>query len=372
MCAALPACHPAPPRTGAATSAMAAAEGVSAGKRALLELFRRSGTSTPGLQGKVVLGTVVPSNRRSDKFVEVDTGFKSPVAMTVEELQRAGCETHVGARVPVTVEYLRTPLGEMSVSAERARDTERSENIWEEIRSAHATGGLVKGRVLNPVNGGFAVGLAGLVAFMPRFKAPRTPRVGHLDWFEVMAVNPDPRNVVVASPLYDKLERALQADRHATSAAASASKAAEPRQARLQRSASGGGDFTWVREAASRGKAATQAAAQQQQVDGGAEKKSGRAGGGGGGAGEGPDAGAAAAGGAKKAAAPRAKKAAVKAAGDAEAGGAGDGGGPVPAAGAAAEGAAEPAPAKAPRKRAVKAKEGGPAGAERGETPPAA
>ena len=338
---------------------MAAAEGLPAGRRALLELFRRSGTSTPGLQGKVVLGTVIPSSRRSDKFVEVDTGFKSPVAMTVEELQRAGCATHVGARVPVTVEYLRTPLGEMSVSAERARDTERSELIWEEIRSAHATGGLIKGRVLNPVNGGFAVGLAGLVAFMPRFKAPHRLRVGHLDWFEVMAVNPDTRNVVVASPRYDRLERALQAERNASSAAAQGARAAEQRaQPRLQRAASGSG---WVREAArAAGNSAVAAAAPQaqQQADGSVvERKAGRAGGSGG---VGDNGEAPAAAGVKKVTSPRAKRVpAVKATADGEAPG-GAGAAAVPAAAAAAEGE----PAKAPRKRAAKAREGGAAAEE--------
>ena len=353
---------------------MAAAEGLPAGRRALLELFRRSGTSTPGLQGKVVLGTVVPSSRRSDKFVEVDTGFKSPVAMTVEELQRAGCATHVGARVPVTVEYLRTPLGEMSVSAERARDTERSEHIWEEIRSAHATGGLIKGRVLNPVNGGFAVGLAGLVAFMPRFKAPHRLRVGHLDWFEVMAVNPDTRNVVVASPRYDKLERALQAERNATSAAAQGARAAEQRaQPRLQRAASGSGGGREAARAAGSSAVAAAAPQAQQQADGSvAEKKAGRV------VGESGDAPAAAA--VKKAAAPRAKRVtAVKATADAEAsGGAGDAA--MPAAAAAGEAvtgsAVDGEPAKAPRKRAAKAREGGAAAEEGrgggGETPGAA
>jgi hypothetical protein len=227
---------------------MASSEALPAGKRLALELFRRTGPAMTGLEGKVVLGTVVPS-KPSDKFVEVDPGFKSPVTMLKAELQAAGCDTSIGARVPLLVEHLRTPLGEMSVSAERARDTEVTEHVWREICHAHATGGLLRGRILNPVNAGFAVGLAGLVAFLPRFKAPHRLRIGQLDWFEVVALNQDTRNVVVGSPRYDKIDKAVQAERNALKAAGAARQhEAAPRvpaQQRLQRSSEHG--LNWQR-----------------------------------------------------------------------------------------------------------------------------
>jgi hypothetical protein len=228
---------------------MASSEALPAGKRLALELFRRTGPAMTGLEGKVVLGTVVPS-KPSDKFVEVDPGFKSPVTMLKAELQAAGCDTSIGARVPLLVEHLRTPLGEMSVSAERARDTEVTEHVWREICHAHATGGLLRGRILNPVNAGFSVGLAGLVAFLPRFKAPHRLRIGQLDWFEVVALNQDTRNVVVGSPRYDKIDKAVQAERNALKAAGATRQheAAAPRvpaQQRLQRSSERG--LNWQR-----------------------------------------------------------------------------------------------------------------------------
>lgn len=233
---------------------MASSEALPAGKRLALELFRRTGPAMTGLEGKVVLGTVVPS-KPSDKFVEVDPGFKSPVTMLKAELQAAGCDTSIGARVPLLVEHLRTPLGEMSVSAERARDTEITEHVWREICHAHATGGLLRGRILNPVNAGFSVGLAGLVAFLPRFKAPHRLRIGQLDWFEVVALNQDTRNVVVGSPRYDKIDKAVQAERNALKATGAARQqdVAAPRvpaQQRLQRSSEHG--MNWQRPPQSR------------------------------------------------------------------------------------------------------------------------
>jgi hypothetical protein len=55
--------------------------------------------------------------------------------------------------------------------------------------------------VLNPVNGGFAVGLAGLVAFLPAGRARQAVAApaGSLQLFEVVALTDETRNVVLSA-----------------------------------------------------------------------------------------------------------------------------------------------------------------------------
>ena len=125
--------------SGVARAAAPAAAGVFA------ELFRRSATSFPRLKGKVVTGTVVPS-KPDDKFVEVDAGFKSTVTLLRAELGAAGATAAPGDVHPLVIEHVETPLGEMALDAEKARDAERLEYVWQEIKDTHARGGIVKAR----------------------------------------------------------------------------------------------------------------------------------------------------------------------------------------------------------------------------------
>lgn len=42
--------------------------------------------------------------------------------------------------------------------------------VFEELKLAHETGKVIRGRVLNSVGGGYAVGIGGLVGFLPQSK----------------------------------------------------------------------------------------------------------------------------------------------------------------------------------------------------------
>ena len=46
--------------------------------------------------------------------------------------------------------------------------------MWEQLKEHHESQTPVKGRVLNAVNGGYAVGFSGLVAFCPFTRYSRT------------------------------------------------------------------------------------------------------------------------------------------------------------------------------------------------------
>jgi len=84
-------------------------------------------------------------------------------------------------------------------SCEEAR---RLASAWDVLKEAMRNRTKVKGRVLNAVNGGHAVGLAGYVAFLPssRCRASTSARLGVLQDFLVLSMNHSTKNVVVAEP----------------------------------------------------------------------------------------------------------------------------------------------------------------------------
>jgi hypothetical protein len=94
----------------------------------------------------------------------------------------------------------------MEVSgADRAR-TARSEGAWREILQHYRHGTHVKGRVLNAVNGGYAVGIAGLVAFLPNqcvrpFRGSPEPPAGELLPFKILGVTESIKNVILVGPM---------------------------------------------------------------------------------------------------------------------------------------------------------------------------
>jgi ribosomal protein S1 len=112
-----------------------------------MELLRRSPTGMPRLKGKVLSGVVVPSDDRG-KFVRVDAGWRAHVSLLRAELEAAQrAPVRVGAEVQLAVEHLETPLGEAALDAERARDNERVDYVWQEIKDAYSRGLQVKARL---------------------------------------------------------------------------------------------------------------------------------------------------------------------------------------------------------------------------------
>jgi len=116
------------------------------GSKLFMQLLRASPTGMPRLKGKVLSGVVVPSGERG-KFVRVDAGWRSHVSLLRAELEAAQrAPVQVGDHVQVAVEHLETPLGEAALDPERARDNERTDYVWQEIKEAYARGLTVKAR----------------------------------------------------------------------------------------------------------------------------------------------------------------------------------------------------------------------------------
>jgi hypothetical protein len=174
-------------------------------------ILRTDNVSLPHLQNKVIYGRL--ESRNEDGFYTVDIGFKSPSMFHEKELRR-GIGTRlkeeplpaIGDRLELYVRYLQNPMGEMEVSgADRAR-TARSEGAWREILQHYRHGTHVKGRVLNAVNGGYAVGIAGLVAFLPNqcvrpFRGSPEPPAGELLPFKILGVTESIKNVILVGPM---------------------------------------------------------------------------------------------------------------------------------------------------------------------------
>ena len=174
-------------------------------------VLRTDNASLPHLQNKVIFGRV--ESRNEDGFYTVDIGFKSPSMFHEKELKR-GIGTKfkeepvpkIGDRLELYVRYLQNPMGEMEVSnADRVRAA-RSEGAWREILQHYRLGTHVKGRVLNAVNGGYAVGIAGLVAFLPNqcvrpHRGSPEPPAGELLPFKILGVTENIKNVILVGPM---------------------------------------------------------------------------------------------------------------------------------------------------------------------------
>ena len=74
--------------------------------------------------------------------------------------------------------------GDMQLSANKVNDQARSASIWQEIRNAFSGEKIIKGRVLNAVNSGYAVGIGGFIAFLPASQLRGQIQVGALHNFK--------------------------------------------------------------------------------------------------------------------------------------------------------------------------------------------
>lgn len=114
----------------------------------------------------------------------------------------------VGDEMRLYVRYIQNPMGEMELSNSERERVEREDGVWREIREHHRRGTHVKGRVLNPVNGGYAVGIAGLVCFLPNqcvrpHEGSNEPPAGELLPFKILGLTEDIKNVILMGPMTD-------------------------------------------------------------------------------------------------------------------------------------------------------------------------
>ena len=178
------------------------------------------------IQGKVISTRIVAVDRRNG-VAHATTGLRAPTTYRLDELHE---NVAVGDVVEARVTWMNNPLRELDLEVKGLAASKRKERAWRELLEARDAGKAVRGRILNAVNGGYAVGIAGLIAFLParayRGKGePRTaekalrdalengggsgsdvgaPIVGDLLTFKILKMTASGetyRNVVVTGPI---------------------------------------------------------------------------------------------------------------------------------------------------------------------------
>lgn len=178
-----------------------------------LAALRASNSALPSLEGATLLARVLRAERG---FVVVDAGLKRPVRVARSELRAdqlvsspAGAsplregpgDVRVGDVLRMHVDAVTTPYGDPALSSgPRVVPRVASSEAWAALTAAHASGGTVQGRVLNGIGaGGFAVGVAGMVGFLPHsLTAPATvARIGTLQPFRVVSMDAVARTFIL-------------------------------------------------------------------------------------------------------------------------------------------------------------------------------
>mmetsp|Transcript_29944 Transcript_29944/g.41462 ORF Transcript_29944/g.41462 Transcript_29944/m.41462 type:complete len:226 (-) Transcript_29944:219-896(-) len=176
------------------------------------DVFRKSNASFPGLKGMVIEGRVESVGK---KMVGVNTGYKGHTKFVRAELEIPGERLEIGSTRRLLIEGLSNPIGEMELSMSRLQEEERISSVWAEFQSAFEQQQPIMGRVLNSVNRGYSVGVAGHVAYLPTSKAQvHQLKPGKLQPFVVLGVNFKERNLVVSHPALAHASRSAAFPQH--------------------------------------------------------------------------------------------------------------------------------------------------------------
>ena len=180
---------------------------------------------TPNLQGKVIATKIIAVDARNG-VASALTGIRGAVTYKLSELDDA---PRVGDVVEARVTWMNNPAGALDLEVRGLARRRSLERVWRELVRARDAGATVRGRILNAVNGGYAVGIAGMIAFLParayRGRAPPTtaekaaaaggkadaPVVGELCGFKILKMTSSGenyKNVVVSGPVGGGGERA--------------------------------------------------------------------------------------------------------------------------------------------------------------------
>eukprot|EP00210_Caulerpa_lentillifera_P006586 g6291.t1 len=165
-------------------------------------IMREHNSTLFNLKGQVIIGEVKAVGKRE---VIVDLGWKNYQTFFKKEINLSQLYTQSGTdqkkrdlneiqpgdELHFRIEELDTPYGELFVSTQRMRADIRRQLVWEELKRAFHEGRLVTGRTLNPCNAGYAIGIAGFVAFCPlaRISSTVERKIGVLQPFVIVKIS---------------------------------------------------------------------------------------------------------------------------------------------------------------------------------------
>lgn len=190
---------------------LAAAYALPPGKEQNLELFRLHNSSLPHKEQMVVAKVIEIDKKRvlldigtrTAKLAKADISPEDLLGTTIEaragEAWRGSNEVHVGDVIKVFLEQKETPEGDALVISSQAAVRRRLQAVWHELDFRRRNNLPVKGRVLNQLRNGYAVGIAGLVAFLPSTQCRPTVanKIGELQELKVLQMTASSRNIIV-------------------------------------------------------------------------------------------------------------------------------------------------------------------------------
>ncbi len=109
-------------------------------------------------EGQVIKGTIVAVKT---KEVLIDVGFKSEGIVAITEFSQQ--DLAVGKELDFLIESLENDMGNIELSREKAMRIQG----WDKIVKLSQEGGLVEGRPVKKVKGGFLVDVIGIEGFLP-------------------------------------------------------------------------------------------------------------------------------------------------------------------------------------------------------------
>nr|YP_010736357.1 ribosomal protein S1 [Zygnema circumcarinatum]QKQ14685.1 ribosomal protein S1 [Zygnema circumcarinatum]WEL36330.1 ribosomal protein S1 [Zygnema circumcarinatum] len=166
-----------------------------------VQLFQQSNTSCNHLRGNVIQCSI---EHKRGNMVFLKTGLKNATVCFKSEI-----ETQNASMLCVGIESVEF-LGEPKVVLPKIlHKISRRKLTWTSLTKVWRNSqNRIRGFILNSVNGGYAVAIAGHIAFLPR-SLRIDKKIFHSQWrmFSILNMNPKIRNIVVKE-LVNKTNRA--------------------------------------------------------------------------------------------------------------------------------------------------------------------
>lgn len=134
------------------------------------------------------------------KFFKSEMNISQVVSCDDNSPRMSNTDFRVGDVMNFRIEeFSVSPYGNMVLGSGEAGPEQRKELVWEELEKCQNEGREVMGRVLNSVNGGYAVGIAGWVTFCPfsAISVTTAGRIGVLQPFVINRMSRQKGNIVV-------------------------------------------------------------------------------------------------------------------------------------------------------------------------------
>lgn len=161
------------------------------------ELLHENSSNLDTHNGQLITGIVV---NISKDLVFVDIGAKKNIKFKKSEIYPTYfnplSRLELGEKFSFYLESYDNYESNLILNYEKGQRLLKEETIWKEIQDKK----YVNGRILNHVNGGYSVGIGGLVAFLPKnhLGDAKEKVMGQLKTFSLLKVNKQTNNVIVS------------------------------------------------------------------------------------------------------------------------------------------------------------------------------